>query len=226
MFPLFAATLGILGASFLTSTPSYVVLTPTPAYVNAGQDVVIAVEAVANTPVNTVDIEVAFPQDQLKILSVDTGGSVITLWTADPKIEGNKVILSGGVFRQGFLGRHLIAQIRAKAISNGQADVLVRNSMFLAGDGKGTILTMDTKNNTNAAVQIGKSLVVANGATLSGKIAVQVITDIDGNKKVDIKDIEAFMHAWSIGNAVYDFDGDGKMTFRDFAIILSDAFFK
>lgn len=227
MFPLVAATFSIFGAAYLSGGSSYVQMTPTPAYVEAGDEVMIKVEAVAVSPVNTVDIEIMFPE-QLKPTGVDTGGSVITLWTIDPKVEGKKVTLRGGVFRKGFLGKHTIATIRARAITTGEADVLVRNSIFLAGDGKGTPLKLDTKNN-KVAVQIGATGVrdtKNSGGTISGKIAVQVITDIDGDTDVDFNDIEAFMSAWRNRSAVFDFSGDGKMSFRDFAILLADSFLK
>lgn len=226
MFPLVAATFSIFGAAYLSGASSYVQLTPTPAYVEAGDEVMIKVEAVAVSPVNTVDIEVVFPE-QLKPTGVDTGGSVITLWTIDPKIEGKKVTLRGGVFRKGFLGKHTIATIRARAVTAGEADVLVRNSIFLAGDGKGTPLSLDTKGN-KVAVSVGAAGTRESkqGGTLSGKIAVQVITDIDGDTDVDLSDIEAFMSAWRNRTTIYDFNRDGKMSFRDFAILLADSFLK
>lgn len=226
MFPIVAVAFGMLGASYLSGSSSYVILTPSPQYVEAGAMVEILVEAVAHTPVNTVDIEVAFPPDQLQIVSIDKGDSVITLWTAEPVIENNKVQLSGGVYRKGFSGRHIIARINARAVNEGNADVLVRSSIFLAGDGKGTPIAIDPDSNRKAAVQIGKIGVIDPKTTISGKVAVAVFTDIDGDRDVDLEDIQAFMSAWRNGNSKYDFNGDGRMTFRDFAIILSDSFFK
>jgi hypothetical protein len=227
MFPLVALTFGIIGASYMAGGSSYVILTPTPAYVEAGEEVLIKVEAVAHAPVNTVDIEVGFPQGALKPTAIDTGGSVITLWTIEPKIEGNKVTLRGGVFRKGFIGRHTIATIRAKATEEGAADVLVRNSVFLAGDGKGTPLSIDAGSNQKAAVKISaKGARSSTGTTLSGKVAVSVVTDIDGDNDVDLSDIQSFMKAWQSGGRLYDFTGDGRMTFKDFAVLLSDSFFK
>jgi hypothetical protein len=225
MFPLIAVGLSMFGATYLAGGSSYVILTPSPAYVEAGQQVEILVEAVAHTPVNAVDIEVSFPGDQLKVLGVDKGGSVITLWTNEPKIEGNRVTLQGGVYRKGFLGRHTIARITARAVNEGNADVLVRNSAFLAGDGKGTPVSINATDNKKAAVRVGTGAPNTT-TTLSGKVAVAVFTDIDGDKDVDLGDIQAFMAAWRSGAKVYDFSGDGRMTFRDFAIILSDSFFK
>lgn len=226
MFPLIVATFGLLGATYLSGSSSYVVLTPSPSYVEAGGEVEIKVEAIVSTPVNTVDIEVMFP-DVLKPISVEKGGSVITLWTIEPKIEGNKVTLRGGVFRKGFLGRHTIATVRAKATKEGEADVLVRNSVFLAGDGKGTPLSIDDADHKKAAVHIGsKGSEMRSAGSLTSKVTVQVITDIDGDNDVDFNDIQAFMSAWRNQKIVYDFSGDGRMTFRDFAILLSDSFFK
>ena len=57
-------------------------------------------------------------------------------------------------------------------------------------------------------------------------VAIKIITDIDGDGKVSLKDISAFMAAWANKDVSYDFNGDGKMTFRDFSIILADFFFK
>ena len=59
---------------------------------------------------------------------------------------------------------------------------------------------------------------------LGGTVAVEVVTDINGDGKVDFADIEAFMSAWATGSKAYDFNGDGKMSFRDFGIILAKAF--
>ncbi len=221
MFPIIAFTLGIVGATILSGNDSAVILTPSATYVSAGDDVVISVEAVAAAPVNTIDIEVDFPSS-LTPQSIDTGGSVITLWTSEPKIDGNKVIFRGGTFRKGFLGRHLIANVHAKATQNGDADVLVRNSTFLAGDGKGTELAV-SQNSRAAQIHIGTR--GKDGSTvLGGKVAVEVVTDINGDGKVDFADIEAFMSAWTTGSKTFDFNGDGKMSFRDFGIILAKAF--
>ena len=223
MFPIMAFTLGIVGATLLSGNSSAVVLTPSAAYVAAGDDVVVSVEAVAAAPVNTVDIEVDFPSS-LTPKSIDIGGSVITLWTNEPKIDGNKVTFRGGTFRQGFLGKHLIAKVHAKATQEGEADVFVRNSTFLAGDGKGTELAV-SNNSSAAQVHIGTKG-KDGSVVLGGTVSVQVVTDINGDGKVNFTDIEAFMSAWKTGAKTFDFNGDGKMSFRDFGIILADAFLK
>ena len=55
---------------------------------------------------------------------------------------------------------------------------------------------------------------------------IKIISDIDGDGTVTLKDVSIFMAAWRNQDVIFDFNGDGKMTFRDFGIILSDSFFK
>jgi len=228
MFPLVALALGILGASaFSSNGTSYVTLTASPSYVKSGGTVAISVDAVAATAVNAIDIEVAFPTDTLKIKNIETGESVITLWTEEPKVEGNKLLLRGGVFRKGFIGEHHIATIMAEALKDGSAEIFVKDSTFLAGDGTGKSVQV-AKNVANRAVITvsSNSTPSSSGDKLSGKVSVEVVTDIDGNGYVDLIDIQRFMSAWASGTSILDFNNDGRMTFRDFAIILSDSFWK
>jgi hypothetical protein len=59
-----------------------------------------------------------------------------------------------------------------------------------------------------------------------GEVIVYIVTDIDGDGTVSLSDVARFLSAWRVKDAVYDFNGDGQMTFRDFGIILSDSFFR
>jgi hypothetical protein len=65
-----------------------------------------------------------------------------------------------------------------------------------------------------------------NDAGIVGTVTVRIVTDIDGDGSVSLADLSRFMTAWASKTEVYDFSGDGRMTFRDFAIILADSFFK
>lgn len=236
MFPLVALALGVLGASvFSANGTSYVTLKATPSYVKAGGTVSISVDAVAATAVNAIDIQVAYPTDTLKIKGIDTGESVITLWTEDPKVVGNKVTFRGGVYRKGFIGEHHIATIEAEALKDGSAEILVKDSTFLAGDGTGDEVRVSENGADHTIVTVGGSgpqsvTMAPNGSSggdkLSGSVSLEVVTDIDGDGSVDFGDIQAFMSAWRNGSKSFDFNGDGFMTFRDFAIILSDSFWK
>tara|TARA_B100000508_G_scaffold37715_2_gene29513 strand:- start:15667 stop:16344 length:678 start_codon:yes stop_codon:yes gene_type:complete len=225
MFPTLATLAGLLGAAVITSTDvSYVRLETASSVVEAGQQFSIDVYAFAHVPVNAVDITVSFESGAVEVEGVDTGQSVLTIWTEDPIIEKDKVTLRGGTFRRGFLNEHLIARIDLKAKQTGAQQVLVSDVMLLAGDGEGSFVETSTSSDSSVSLFVYDENVDPD--SISVNVAVRIVTDIDGDGKVSLKDVSAFMAAWSSREIVYDFNNDGKMTFRDFSIILADAFFK
>jgi hypothetical protein len=181
----------------------------------------IVVSASAHVPVNAVDITVNYPESQMEFSGVDTGESVITLWTENPYAEDGVVYLRGGTFQKGFLGEHLIAKIRMTATESGTARVTAGSARFIAGDGKGTEVSVSESDDGSTRIYIANE-----DGSLVGEATVFIVTDIDGNGTVDFRDISAFMAAWFNKTAVFDFNGDGKMNFRDFSILLADSFFK
>mgnify|MGYP001207012103 CR=1 FL=1 len=225
MFPALATIIGLLGAAVITSTDvSYVRLQTNSSLVEAGKEFSVDVYAYAHVPVNAVDITIAFEPGSVEVKAVDIGQSVLTIWTEEPIIEDDKVILRGGTFRKGFLKEHMIARIDLKAKETGSQQVSVSDVMLLAGDGEGSFV--ETSTSTNGSVSFFVYDENVDPESISVNVEVRVVTDIDGDGEVSLKDISAFMAAWSNGGAVYDFNNDGRMTFRDFSIILADAFFK
>jgi hypothetical protein len=227
-FPMLAIVAALLGASAVsTSQQSSVRLEAVPSTVEAGKPFSVQVFVSAHVPVNAVTINVNVPSN-VKVTGIDTGESVITLWTRDPYVEGRTVVLSGGTFRKGFVGEHLIATINAEATASGIGEFTVRDVMLLAGDGSGTKVTVD-KAAGGAKLYIANadgSFATPQDVAVDGATAVIVVTDIDGDGDVSLTDVSRFMSAWSSNTLVYDFNSDGRMTFRDFGIILSDVFFK
>lgn len=222
-FPFIAIVAVIAGtfAAVISNDESYIKIESSAGSVRAGETFFVTVSAVAHTPVNAVDISVTFPRSQMEVLGVDTGGSVITLWTDEPYEKRGVVYLRGGTYRKGFVGEHEIARVRVKAIESGTAYISSDDVTFVAGDGKGTIVSVkDTDTNT------AKIYVTNADGSFVGNATVQIITDIDGDGDVDITDISAFMAGWFNKDVIFDFNGDGRMTFRDFSILLADSFFK
>ena len=221
-YPIVALTALFAGlAAVTTQNASYISITTSQTAVREGETFAIEVKAYAHVPVNAVDIVIDYPEDQLKILGVDTGTSVITLWTEDPYARGGKVFLRGGVFQKGFLGEHTIARIRAEAIATGQAYVNLESAALIAGDGKGTIVQVEKISDTQTRIYVN-----AADGSLEGVASINIVTDLDGDGSVDLSDISAFMGAWFSRARTFDFNGDGRMTFKDFSILLADSFFK
>ncbi len=208
-------------ASVMSQDVSYVTVKAVPAEVSQGDQFYIDITATAHTPVNAVDITLEYPESQMKIDAIDTGTSVITLWTEEPYARDGSIYLSGGTFRRGFLGEHTIARVRATALQTGTAFVTTDTAQFVAGDGLGTNVPV-TSGTDEARIYITAS----EDGVLTGEAKVSIVTDIDGDGEVSLKDISAFMAAWLTRANTFDFNGDGRMTFKDFSILLSDSFSK
>ncbi len=223
-FPLILVSVGLVGAAtVLTQNTSYLVLNPSKNAIQEGDRFSIDVFVFAHQPVNAIDISIAYPPSQATITGIDAGASVITLWTEEPYFENNTVYLRGGTFRKGFQGQHFIARINAEAKQSGIASIEAENIRLLAGDGSGSEVAV-TSQQGQSSVQI--QIANENGEVAGSVNIIKIISDIDGDGKVDLRDVSIFMSAWRNKDIIYDFNGDGRMTFRDFGIILADSFFK
>ncbi len=229
-FPMFFTFAAFLGAvALLSSSKTYVHLESSVQSLHAGESFQIMVYVSASVPVNAVDISLSFPKEQIVVTGIDTGESVITLWTEEPKVENNKVLLSGGTFRRGFVGNHLIATINAKAIETGLAKFNVEDVLLLAGDGTGSKVAVAKTGDEVATLFISKddglpTSKQPDAIGIKSVATIVIITDIDGDGNVSLADISRFMSAWGTQSTIYDFNGDGEMSFRDFGIILADSF--
>jgi hypothetical protein len=158
----------------------------------------------------------------VEVTGVDRGQSVLTIWTEDPIIENDKVILRGGTFKKGFIGEHKVATINVKAKQSGKSEFIASNVTLLAGDGRGTPVTVSESNDSSLSLMIYDEN--ASPEDIGIDVSVTILTDIDGDGKVSLKDVSSFMGAWASKSKTFDFNGDGKMSFRDFSIILADVF--
>lgn len=224
MFPAMITLAMLLGAVIASDvTGSYVRLEASSVTVEAGSKFSIAVYAYASEPVNAVDITLRFDPDKVKVTAVDRGQSVITLWTEEPVITDGSVRLRGGTYRRGFVNEHLIATIDLVAKQAGESTFKATDVMLLAGDGAGSTVTVSETPEQTASLYIYD--VGDEPQNIGVDVKVNVVTDIDGDGDVTLRDISAFMAAWHNKDKLYDFNGDGHMSFRDFSIILADFFF-
>jgi hypothetical protein len=213
----------LLGASVITSKEvSYIRLSADKSVVQAGDRISLDIYAYAHVPVNAVAITLRFEPDAVEVIGVDRGQSVLTIWTEDPVVGSDKVTLSGGTFKKGFVGEHKVATINLKAKQSGQSEFIASNVTLLAGDGRGTPVTVAESNDSSLSLVIYDEN--ASPEDIGVEVSVAIVTDIDGDGKVSLKDISSFMGAWTSRSRTYDFNGDGKMSFKDFSIILADAF--
>ncbi len=221
-FPILAVTALFAGlASVVTNNASYIAIATEPSTVQEGETFYIDVFVNAHTPVNAVDIVLKYPGEQMVVEGIDTGTSIITLWAMEPYADKDKIYLRGGLIKKGFLGKHTVARIRARATQSGMAYVNVANASLIAGDGLGTEVKVEKVSESETRI-----IVNSEDGTLKGEASFSLVTDLDGDGKVDLSDISAFMSAWFTRGKIFDFNKDGRMTIRDFSILLSDSFFK
>lgn len=225
MFPATITFMAMLGAAAITSTgASYIKLVSSTDAILAEDVFSIDVFAYAHVPVNAVDITLQFDPSSVKVTGVDTGESVITLWTSEPTISNSSVTLQGGTYRKGFIGEHKIATINLKAKKIGQSKLTASKVILLAGDGSGTPVAVSEASESKVSLYIYDSS--TDKESIKVGVNIDLVTDIDGDGKVTLKDISAFMSAWYDKKDLYDFNGDGRMSFSDFSIILANFFFK
>ncbi len=224
MFPVILGFAVILGANTISSQSSYVRLEANTTTIRAGDRFSLEVFAYAHVAVNAVDISLSFNPKNVEVLGVDKGQSVLTIWTEEPKIESDKVILRGGTFRRGFIGEHKIATIELRAKDTGQTSFSTGDVMLLAGDGQGTPVSVSETNDSKLSLYVYDENESPDNIGVT--VEVNLLTDLDGDGKVSLRDISAFMSAWASRSESFDFNGDGRMTFRDFSIILASFFFQ
>jgi hypothetical protein len=223
MFPAVLGAAALLSAVTLSAIDnSFVVLESDVQAVEVGDIFSVQVFSSAHVPVNAVDITVSFPSDKVEVFGVDRGESVLTIWTEDPIVTNKTVTLRGGTFRKGFLGEHQIATINFRAKGTGQYTIKAPDATFIAGDGAGTEVLVSE----HSADKLSIFNFDDNTTEEEIKIAVgsQLKTDLNEDGKVTLQDISAFMGVWSNKTQLFDFNGDGRMSFKDFSIILADFF--
>jgi hypothetical protein len=221
-FPLLFAFATFLGlASIVSTSASAIELELKTTVVNKNSDFQIDVYATALVPVNAVNIAIDYSADLIEVLGIDKGQSVITLWTEDPKATNGVITLTGGTYRKGFIGKHLIATINARAKVDGKANFVVKKAELYAGDGKASAV-LTKLDNGRADIMVTSQPVQSNSGIADQKsISVYVVTDIDHDGAVSMADITTFMKNWFTRSALYDFNNDGLMTINDLSILLS-----
>jgi hypothetical protein len=222
MFPLMLGTVAILFANIISTDKSYIRLVPSETMVMSGEDFTIDVFVNAHVPVNAINVNIGFSSEMVDILNINTGNSVLTIWTHEPIVEDETIKFSGGTFKRGFLGEHLIGTIKARAKYTGNTEFFINNAELLAGDGKGSSVAIDNSNTKTSFYFYDQN---DDPAKISAEVRVNINADIDGDGNVTLRDISTFISNWTSKQTLYDFNSDGRMNFIDFSIILSKSFF-
>lgn len=225
-FPMvFVSALLLLASVASLEGKPEVLLEVSPTQVVIGEEAYLDVKVRTTSAINALTIIISAPTDKVLMDTVQVSNSVITLWTEEPRVDNGKIILRGGTFRRGFVGEHTIARIAFTPATSGTFAFTADNIELVAGDGAGTVIRPDAelvRSDTLYSFASREDLVaVEDKPRFELAIREQLgITD----RAIGLRDISRFMSAWSTKATSYDFDGDGAMTFRDFAILLAYSF--
>lgn len=194
--------------------------------VRAGEMAYLDVKIDTRTAINAVTIIISAPREKVLIDTIEVSDSVITLWTEEPQVVEDSVVLRGGTFRRGFIGEHTIARIAFTPATTGTFTFMAKDIELVAGDGRGTVITPDASTVRSSTIyaldaQDSKTVGVVERAVYEQAIRAQLGI---GDSSIGLRAISQFMSAWSNKGVTYDFDGDGTMSFRDFAILLAYSF--
>jgi len=96
-------------------------------------------------PINAAQASISFPSDKLELVGVSKENSIFSLWTEEPRVNKNKIFLSGGIPHPGFNGVGSIVSINFLARELGNAEIYIEDGKVLADDGKGTDILMFIK---------------------------------------------------------------------------------
>ena len=107
------------------------------------------VEVYLNTEVediNAVEAKILYPQDVLKLESVNESGSVVSLWPQKPKLSEGEVYFSG-IIPGGYKGENgLLLSLIFKGAKEERADISFSETRAFLNDGKGTHTELRIKN--------------------------------------------------------------------------------
>ncbi len=143
-----AATPSVSRAAVLLLSPS-----AGSYYVGSTFDMDVLVDTEGES-VNTMAFTISFPPDKLQVVSPSAGRSVVTVWTAPPRVDNaaGTIELQGGTPGGFTASRGLLTTLTFRVKSIGMALVRFRDpARVLLHDGRGTDVLKDT---SNASLQL------------------------------------------------------------------------
>jgi len=176
-------------------------------FVEVGETVTLHVFAESSEPVNVISGSVWAPEDLVLIKDTSRELSIIDLWTKEPEIVENTVSFAGGIISpDGFLGSGVVLAIIVEPLAEGKATIEINDVTMLAHDG------------TGRPVECAKNPIV-----LSIRPTTHQSPDVNGDNNVNLFDFGLVSTRLFLSyEKSYDLNMDGRITFADLGIILSN----
>lgn len=118
-------------------------------FTNLNASDVFTVDVVADTEqklVNTVAVDIVYPEELLELVAIDDGNSILSLWVEAPHDAGGLVHFSG-MTPGGFVTSHApLLSLTFRAKESGQGNIEASKTEFLLHDGLGTVVPSASRN--------------------------------------------------------------------------------
>lgn len=196
------------------TTEAFLYFKPADGQYTVGNTFSTALMIDAVNAINSEDIDIIFPPDNLEVISISKEGTINSLWTEDPNFNNSKGTISfaGGIFNPGFIGKEgRLVTIKFRVKKDGNAQIKLSQVQILANDGNGTNLLTSTK---SALFGLYKQMAVP--VSLVAKRA-----DFNGDGKISSTDLSIMLSARGTNKKAQDLNGDGKVNMVDISIFLS-----
>ncbi|NBD74324.1 hypothetical protein GVX82_04785 [Patescibacteria group bacterium] len=195
-----ATTLG-----FTTRTDT-LALSPETRFLAVGATTSITVTLAATEDVNALEGEITIPE-HLTVTEVSTGGSLVDLWSEEPRAGRPTLAFSGGVIPDAagaFSGEARVFSFVVRAEDAGTARLLITQAQVLANDGSGrNVLDQHTP----------LTLIVRPPDTPS--------PDLNQDNQITIADVTRLTRRVFLGfDPRYDLNLDGRVSFSDVLLLV------
>ncbi len=140
----------VLGAQTTLAQSARIFFSSPPKQIGEGERVTVDVRVAASAQaINAISGVLTYPENLLSVVSFPREGSIINLWTKEPKAVRGKIAFEGVSFNPGFQGNNgLVFRVTFEGKQPGTAVLNFAEGAVLANDGQGTnVLTALTSTN-------------------------------------------------------------------------------
>lgn len=199
--------LGLVESADRSLPKAEMYISPSAEGYGLGSIFTVEVRLSVKEPINVAASTLTYPADELEIVKIDKSSSLLNFWIEDPEHGSHfgSIVFSGGIHgKKGFRGEGKLLTILFRSKQVGQASIHISDSDVLASDGAGTALAVSTHDALYAIDIKGRNEF-----------------DLNADGKVDMADVGRFVEHWEKPyDALYDVDHDGKVRFKDLAMLV------
>ncbi len=220
----FVALTQVFVATYIAPTTAMSITTDRD-YTAIGETVTVDVTVSSDIPVNAYTGIIEFDESLLTVEKITYNTSIANLWAKEPwyaKGSGKVTFTGGTAAPGGFTGKGTLLTIYFTAQNTGTATIHITDAQILQHDGLGSEAPLEPILETIFTITSSTAKVINSDPTTTTVRVAKTLnsTDINTDGETTLSDLAIFMPLLRSTDARGDFDADGLVTMRDFAILL------